>query len=896
MAKIIELIKLDIDISKLLNATASTQQKMEALKQTIAGLSKEQREGIKAIEAQSKELKTLQDAGQGAGAKAKELAAQMGASQSKVNELSVTLVEQRNNLKSLAAEYNSQNRLVEAYSQKTLQGRGAIEQTDGSIKQLSAALRNNRDIYADLSKEERENEAIGGRLLNIIQAQDKEYKELTKSIGQAQANVGNYSEAFKGITNNIRLFGISVGDMRSKLEQYKGGLQQYIASVKGSAESTSIFSGVLKVFKIALAGTGIGLIVVALGSLVAYLTSTQEGINIVNKVLVPLKAVFSSLFGVIQNFGKILFEAFSNPKQLILDFLDLLKNQLVNRVKAYAVIFSGLKDIISGNFSEGFKAVRDGAIQAVTGVENLVDKTKAKFEEFGNTVSKAIDKGARVAEINRLLTSTAPEFVKRMKELELLFKEQNQISDDTTRTAEERAAAALKGIEYVKEQNRLSEARNKLEVEAIKIQQSYNDTSDADRLALAEKENELIDRQTANVEKVTTLQNKLNSIRAAEAAAIEADSKKRAEESIKNAEKELNAYNEANKSRLEQGQLLNDTILSQEIARIDAVAAYNKAAIENTLADEQYKSDKIAEIEATAAEQKKALEAQRKEQEKEAAAIDLQNDYELKLQNAQGEFEARQIQLEARREQELAEAEKTGADKGKIEQKYAKLSADIEKEKEKMKMQIRDAAFSAAIALFGRESTIGKAAAIAQATINTWVAASNALRYTLLPAPFPQIAAAAAIATGLAQVAQITGVQIPKFEEGGLMSIGGNRHSGGGTKFYGEDGTRFEAERGELIGVMNRPAASAFMKFNNIYRDKPHRNNFFAGGGLVNRSVVSVANPVSLSNKSIDIDYEYLASLISQGVSQANEKLPPQNLVFSEFDNAQAKYRNINYD
>ena len=65
--------------------------------------------------------------------------------------------------------------------------------------------------------------------------------------------------------------------------------------------------------------------------------------------------------------------------------------------------------------------------------------------------------------------------------------------------------------------------------------------------------------------------------------------------------------------------------------------------------------------------------------------------------------------------------------------------------------------------------------------------------------------------------------------------MGGERHSSGGTKFVGEDGTRFEAERGEIIGVMSRQASEKFMDFNNKYTDGTSFGNSlnFEKGGTI---------------------------------------------------------------
>jgi len=68
---------------------------------------------------------------------------------------------------------------------------------------------------------------------------------------------------------------------------------------------------------------------------------------------------------------------------------------------------------------------------------------------------------------------------------------------------------------------------------------------------------------------------------------------------------------------------------------------------------------------------------------------------------------------------------------------------------------------------------ISKAFAISQAIINTFVAATNALAKTPLPPPFPQIAAAAAIAFGMAQVAKIVAEKPPAMALGGAFQVGG---------------------------------------------------------------------------------------------------------------------------
>lgn len=101
----------------------------------------------------------------------------------------------------------------------------------------------------------------------------------------------------------------------------------------------------------------------------------------------------------------------------------------------------------------------------------------------------------------------------------------------------------------------------------------------------------------------------------------------------------------------------------------------------------------------------------------------------------------------------------------------------------------------------------------------------------------------------------------PKFEQGGLMSVGGSRHSAGGTLFSGSDGTAFEAEQGELIGVMNRNAARHFMAFNNAFPSGgTTAPNYFANGGIVSRE---------MAQQQINMDE------LAAKIAQANASLPP---------------------
>ena len=131
----------------------------------------------------------------------------------------------------------------------------------------------------------------------------------------------------------------------------------------------------------------------------------------------------------------------------------------------------------------------------------------------------------------------------------------------------------------------------------------------------------------------------------------------------------------------------------------------------------------------------------------------------------------------------------------------------------------------------------------AQAIIDAWAAYNVALASA--PPPFNMIAAAGAIAAGMASVRNIQS-EMGKFEQGGL--VGGRRHSQGGTMI--------EAEQGEF--VMRRDAVES------IGIENLNRMNQGGGGGAIN---------VSVSGNVLTQDFveEELAEAIKEAVRRGTD-------------------------
>ena len=225
---------------------------------------------------------------------------------------------------------------------------------EGSLEAMRIELRNNQQAYVKLSAEERNNEAIGGKLQKQIKEQSDELKDLEKNIGITSRSVGDYGQAVSSVTPLLGNFGMQIDSIRGQLTSIKTALTGLKGSFVGVGTGTKVANGGLKSFAIALVSTGIGAIVVALGLLVGAFLSTQRGTDAMTRALAPLKEIFQVFIGFLQNTAfKVLDrlkEAFENPKQALSDLLDFIKQNAINRLNGVLIFFEGWGNTFIGTF------------------------------------------------------------------------------------------------------------------------------------------------------------------------------------------------------------------------------------------------------------------------------------------------------------------------------------------------------------------------------------------------------------------------------------------------------------------------------------------------------------------------------------------------------------------
>jgi hypothetical protein len=164
---------------------------------------------------------------------------------------------------------------------------------------------------------------------------------------------------------------------------------------------------------------------------------------------------------------------------------------------------------------------------------------------------------------------------------------------------------------------------------------------------------------------------------------------------------------------------------------------------------------------------------------------DLENLMIIKGNNALAVIDLEKKKNDKLRLQEIDAAENTGASIQLINEKYAKLDKDLDEKKKQTKLQLAAEFFSNVASIAGKQTAVGKAAAIAETTINTYASATasyNALAGIPIIGPVLGFAAAAAaVVAGLANVKNIMKVKTGDtgYSLGGFTGPGGKNETAG---------------------------------------------------------------------------------------------------------------------
>ncbi len=317
-------------------------------------------------------------------------------------------------------------------------------------------------------------------LTKKIKSNNDQIKKADQAAGSYTSSIGNYSEAIAGATGE---FGMHI---QSVINAAKGMQKVAIAQSR-------ITSGFGKIKK-ALVASGIGALVVILGTIFLALTKTQKGMDGVSKFLAQMGAVLDVVFGRLIKFADALWE------------------------------------LINLNFGAAWNL----ATEAIS--------------DFGDEVGNAWKQAGKLEEALQRLEIQEANTNKRLSERRKTIQELIFLTRDETASYEERQAALVKANELEIANMNDAIALQKIKVQLIEDEIAATPEVIRDReqlIRLTEAETALIDLTTGSLARQRELRNRVTELTNKQLAAekkLHEDRKKAIEDEIED-ELELERFN-----------------------------------------------------------------------------------------------------------------------------------------------------------------------------------------------------------------------------------------------------------------------------------------------------------------------------------------------------------------
>lgn len=626
-------------------------------------------------------------------------------------------------------------------------------QASASLKVANNQLSSTEKLYVQLTEAQDDNIGTIKKLTaeNAKLRKEQEALDLTTEAGikrneELNAQINKNTETIKGNVDQRKQELMNVGN-------YPGAFGKMGSAINETVPAFGRLGAAAKAFIANPIGLVLTAIVVVVGLLVKAFQRSEESMNKVRKITGAISGLFSGLLNILKPLANFIAD------KLILAFEGL----ALIADKAMGLISKGLKALGFNEASQAVDKFNQSMKESAKVGQELADM-EAKYAKAKRETEKVMLNYQRREEKLRQLRDDEsrgiPARIKANEELGKVLREQLKAELDIANQA---LAIAEKRIQLEGDTTENLDARAEALTTIADINERITGQESEQLANLNSLRKEAADAEKARIEELAKKKKEASDKQAEEA-------RKAAEENIKYLDFELEKWKLNNKEKLSSTEELNKELIQAEENRLNEQFAKEQEILQFQLDTkmidqidyqksiiqlEEEKNTRISEL-------NEQFRIQEQEKEKERLISDYENKKALLDEHLLSMFEIQKLDLERQRNEELKIAEKIGASKVLINKKYDKAERAIERAKTDAKIEIA-AGFTSNIAkIFGEQTKIGKAAAVAETTINTYKAATGA--YSALAkipyvGPFLGIAAAAAaVASGLANVKNILSV------------------------------------------------------------------------------------------------------------------------------------------
>jgi hypothetical protein len=605
----------------------------------------------------------------------------------------------------------------------------------------------------------------------------QQLRELKKELRNTAAG----SDEFKKVSKNIKDVEDSLEEARFGAKGMVDQLEQVPGPLGGIFRGLRSVEVATKSFGTALKATGIGLIVAALGGLVAAFSQNEVAMKKLEPLFIGLQKILGGIFRAMEPLLDIFIEMVMAVLPPLTKGIGIFYSVLFGLFTLIKDVGVGVGKTLKGIFTFDWDSITEGVQQIAGSIGNAVKEGDKAYARF---------------------TAGTKELTKTEKENQATRQKNNE---EAAKKAEELRKAQLEAL--------------KADLDAkITLETNSENTSREKLKALLDKryQAEIADKKLSDAQKLVLQEEYAKKLEDA----INADEEKKKKKREADLDAQIQLEIDKADTRQKELKALLDARMVEELANLELSEAqkevirakYTKQLTEALKADEETRKkeridalqleldanrnnatalvDTYAKLQAELTSQTSYSEAERAAlrktyQDAIISALDTANQAEiLKTEEKYGEFKRFDDQyytdLRAaytKNEQDLKSAYEKGAISSDEYTKRIKQSSQARRELDKAEKQSaidKTAAIGNALgqlsSIVGQDTIAGKAFAIAKATIDTYqsaVAAYKSLAGIPIIGPaLGAIAAAAAVASGIATVKKIVAVQVPNAPAG----------------------------------------------------------------------------------------------------------------------------------
>tara|TARA_R110000765_G_scaffold191090_4_gene296271 strand:+ start:455 stop:2689 length:2235 start_codon:yes stop_codon:yes gene_type:complete len=293
--------------------------------------------------------------------------------------LNITTAQAQANIEELNASFRAQEALIEGIKAEL----GSFEKKLSETSKTELARRKSLNDKIKETKDKLVEEKDG--LKNVT----KERKKANEELKKAEENTADYSGVL-GIVDN------QLGGAISGFDNLKG-------TIKGATKGFNLM-------RIAIIGTGIGALILALGAVTAAFKGSEKGQEQWNKIMGVIGSLVTIFTDRLAVLGEMLISVFTDPIGALKDFGNTIKEFVMDKVndviegigfmgKAITKLFKGDFKGAMNDAGSGLTKLNEGLNPAVILTEQLVKGTKSLISSTKDLVKEMKEEAAMAVKI-----------------------------------------------------------------------------------------------------------------------------------------------------------------------------------------------------------------------------------------------------------------------------------------------------------------------------------------------------------------------------------------------------------------------------------------------------------------------------------------------------------------